>query len=539
MQIRWSDEQEAIFDAGMRVDGHKVGDALAGTGKTTTLCEMIHRIVAALPGRRILVLSYMKRTRVELTQRLAGLPNVVVLSYNQLGFRYLRAWRRSIQFRREKGMECARAAVVASNLVKPGAKVPYEWTRRVRDLAALAKNALPETPDDLAKLARRQGLADRDYPVAWLVDATAKALQFACEDVEHCDYDDQVYLPVAWKLTPPFVFDDVIVDEGQDTSASQLWCATRTLAPGGRMIVVGDEHQACFSFRGADGQSMRRIIDALGARTYPLTVSRRCSRAVVAEAQTIVPAYQAAPDAIDGAVEHMGDGQPVVPPGGGDGERPDAIAIAADTAPSFASRTVVGDAVISRTNAPLVPVAFELIRIGLDACVLGRDPKGLYALIERSGAMTARSLVRWLLDYSDRECAALKEEGLNDAARELHDECHTIVCVARGASTIEDVRDRIGKIFLVADDPAVSLDGKIVCATAHRSKGLEFNNAFLLGFTFREGETEEDNLRYIGITRAKNKVTWIGRPQRETRAEAVEARAFGGGGVLDARGRTA
>ena len=72
------------------------------------------------------------------------------------------------------------------------------------------------------------------------------------------DYDDQLYIPVIFRL-PLQTYDWVLLDEAQDTSPARRVIALRCLNPpsdlstGGRMVAVGDDHQAIY------GASLSRV----------------------------------------------------------------------------------------------------------------------------------------------------------------------------------------------------------------------------------------------------------------------------------------
>jgi superfamily I DNA/RNA helicase len=43
----------------------------------------------------------------------------------------------------------------------------------------------------------------------------------------------------------------------------------------------------------------------------------------------------------------------------------------------------------------------------------------------------------------------------------------------------------------------------------HRAKGLEANRVFVLEFTLKGGNIEEENIQYVAITRAKQHLTMV------------------------------
>lgn len=84
----------------------------------------------------------------------------------------------------------------------------------------------------------------------------------------------------------------------------------------------------------------------------------------------------------------------------------------------------------------------------------------------------------------------------------------TLTAVAEGAASVFEIEKRILDIFQDSDKcpkPAV------VFSSVHRAKGLEFSRVFVLEYTFskkmgmRATESkEEQNIRYVAITRAKH-----------------------------------
>lgn len=144
-------------------------------------------------------------------------------------------------------------------------------------------------------------------------------LEDSNQDLSVIDFDDMLYLALLKRVT----FDKnnfVMLDEGQDTNMVQRellkgmlaaaeylclacgsrnptsrckdeWCDYRDntkQTSGGRLIVVGDPFQSIYGFRGADADAMRLLEETFNCVTLPLSVSYRCSKAVVKEARKIL-----------------------------------------------------------------------------------------------------------------------------------------------------------------------------------------------------------------------------------------------------------
>ena len=131
----------------------------------------------------------------------------------------------------------------------------------------------------------------------------------------------------------------------------------------GKLIVVGDPRQAIYAFRGADSASMASI-KALKKDwiELPLNTTFRCPQSVVARQWDHAPQYVAAPSNPQGCVRTL-------------------------TNEPWRWSDVPSDgpiAVLCRNNAPLISMAFKLIRAGIGVNMLGRDiGRGLSSLCKK------------------------------------------------------------------------------------------------------------------------------------------------------------
>ncbi|KAI3398341.1 hypothetical protein diail_9433 [Diaporthe ilicicola] len=81
-----SPEQQVAIDTLLFTDDNIIIDAIAGSGKTTTICHLAQ----SSPDTNFLVLVYNRRLMIETRERMQslGLSNVTVLNYHALGTRY-------------------------------------------------------------------------------------------------------------------------------------------------------------------------------------------------------------------------------------------------------------------------------------------------------------------------------------------------------------------------------------------------------------------------------------------------------------------
>jgi superfamily I DNA/RNA helicase len=474
----WSPMQQAIFAAIENpAGGNLVIEALAGTGKSTTIEECVKRTTE---GESVLVCAFNASIAAALKPRMP--PDVHVSTIHSFGFRalseaspnrlevnkFLTADMAQQVLGRDYGTREARAAVC--KLVSIAKGQAFTWRRL----------------DPLRTLDRWADAYGIEFPRSWdRMRLCSVALQIlrACQEQpgSQCDFDDMIWLPVVRDLEIPR-FDWVFVDETQDLNPAQLEIVKRA-GEGGRITAVGDRRQAIYGFRGADREAIPRMIKELGATTLPLSVTYRCPKLVVAEANELVPELEAAPSAPEGIVRTCG---------------PDALE--RDAAP--------GDMVLSRINAPLVSLAFRWLAQGRRAAIQGRDiGSGLSAWIKASGVGTGFGSVvrlqRKIQEWRTAEIARLEAAERDTQACEDKAACLEALCSGR-----DDVAAVLARIESLFSDDAGS--GAILLSSTHRAKGLEAPRVWLLRDTYcKRPGPEEENLLYVAITRSKGELVYV------------------------------
>jgi DNA helicase-2/ATP-dependent DNA helicase PcrA len=313
------------------------------------------------------------------------------------------------------------------------------------------------------------------------------------DDETRIDFDDQIFLPVYRNLKVP-AYDYLFVDESQDLNPIQmdLVCSCKA-----RVIAVGDTHQAIYGFRGADTRAMYSFGQMLNAKRLPLSICYRCSKAVVQEAQQIVPTIEWSETASEGKVSTISLGD-------------------------YATRVADGDFVLCRTTKPLVEQCLAMIRQGRKAMVKGKDiGDGLTKLVLRisTNLTILDEFLKELDTWSEEEIVKISRR--KDAEERLivhQDTVDTIRCIAESISKADPkdhrVLDIVNKINSIFDD---TLRGIVYC-TVHKSKGLEADRIFILSpelmphpLAKKPWQLEQEtNLKYVAITRAKNELYWIG-----------------------------
>jgi superfamily I DNA/RNA helicase len=305
----------------------------------------------------------------------------------------------------------------------------------------------------------------------------------------------------------------LLVDEVQDVDRSQLRLALLLAAPANRIFLVGDDDQSIYGWRLAD---VRRVL-ALGAalpglRRVDLEVNHRCPVPVVERAVRLIEhnrerftkVVRARPDA------------------------PGRLILAPDPAdePARTERLLRSwpdddgtRAVLARTNRELRPAVLAALALGepfrAPSVELLVDDPALDGLLSRAAAETDPAgplLVR--LGRLRRAVAGTGTEAERDLASALLAWAPPYPDLAAFTAAIEAMRVRLAG--LRRDDARLSL------ATAHSTKGAEFDHVAVVGMEegrFPSGRAvseadeperaleEERRLGYVAWTRARRTLT--------------------------------
>jgi len=484
----WSQYQLAVFENIASGAGHTVVNAVAGSGKTTTIVEAMKHVPR---GRRTLFVAFNKSIADNLKTKAP--PGVEVSTLHSYGLKTITKClgRHRIDEHRVDGF----ARELYGNL--------WELRRALCKTVSLAKGTLAGDPEQLDELIDAFGIEipkpKEDFKPETVQEKRAEAamenreefikhvleILLRCAQLEDgsIDFDDMVWLPVILDLNQT-KFDRIFVDETQDLNAAQIEMVMRGIRPDGRICAVGDPRQAIYGFRGADSGAVDKIVDRLQATVLPLSVCYRCGSDIISEAQTIVPWIEAAPGSGPGEVTNVFEEDMV-----------------RDVAP--------GDFILSRTNAPLIRFCMLFLQQGRRANIQGRDVgAALKAFVKKSNAPDIPMLRNYVEGWRDAECKRLAEKHRDTSA--VEDRANCVLALSDGAPSVADVIGRIETLFEDKSDQK-----QIILSTTHKAKGLERDRVWLLKWTYmRRPHVEENNLYYVAVTRAKQSLFLVHRDEK-------------------------
>jgi len=465
----WSPYQLAVFENVASGKGHTVVNAVAGSGKTTTIVEALGHIPA---GHKTLFVAFNKAIADELGKRVTA-RGVEVSTLHSYGLKCITAALGRLRIDGHRVDDLCRALVGDEHKI-------FDMRRDLARCVSLAKGALASTEEQIDAIIDGFGIESAQNGARPQFIKNVLALLEKCTGTEdgRIDFDDMIWLPLVLDL-PQRKFDRVFVDETQDLNAAQIELTLRACKKGGRILAVGDPRQAIYRFRGADEQAFENVKTRLEATELPLSVCYRCCKSIILEAQEIVHGIEAAPDANDGEVfsasykEMRKNAQP-------------------------------GDFVLSRTNAPLISLVMGFLSEGRRAAIQGRDVgASLATIVKKSKALDVETLRSYVEDWSAKECDRLAKKRRDTQA--VEDKAGCILAISEGAASVKDVLSRIESLFADTDDSS-----RITLSTTHKAKGMERDRVWMLDATYRKRPgLEEDNLAYVAITRARKTLVLV------------------------------
>lgn len=314
-----------------------------------------------------------------------------------------------------------------------------------------------------------------------------KTLEYAIRLIEKMRIPNhQVeYIDMAW-LGCQFInqpeYDIGFVDECQDLSMLSLKMVTKACR---NIVFCGDPNQAIMQFAGAHAhmfEEIRKISEA----EKPLKQTFRCPPNICHLGNQIRPSAKMRPTKTEnGAI----------------------VEICEDDLIQHLSEKNLGHSIISRTNAPLLGMAFKLLKNNVPAYIQGSDIiRNLESLVKATKATTLKELLARIDNYTE----TIQEQRPNTAIY-AQDRADCIRMVAAECDSVNEVIPTIKRLF---DQPK---NASICLSSVHRSKGLEWPYVYVLhppiphprGMEDAVQAEQEQNLNFVGVTRTSRDLIWV------------------------------
>ncbi len=477
--------------------GNAVVEAVAGSGKTTTIVEAIKN----LPGRskrKIVFVAFNKHIAEELRRRLP--TTVQSTTMHAMGLSWIRracnGAKPEIDLYGKAVRRGLRDLILADSepdfkdrleLDKSLAQSFSQYCRTLSDLVRLCKLSLAVTKESISQVSSKHGFNELKEKEFLLIEKyLANVIRHP--DLNNITFEDMIFYPAVGVVNVT-KFDLIFIDECQDLNKAQQTCVSKMLDDGGRFIAVGDPYQAIYGFAGADNLSFEEFRNKPKTIHLPLSECFRCAKDIVRFAKEIVPNIEYRGTSQDGQVRYG------------------------------SYKEIRGDDfVLCRLNSLLVSLCLDLIRHGNNAKILGSGiGEELINLVESQEATDIEQLILKLNCEQERLKVALLKSGLEEADignnnryTELAEQVITINVISEYCKGIDELIARIKSIF----DPSKS---GITLASVHKAKGLEARRVFILGdalmplkkATLDWQVRQELNLIYVAYTRAQEELIFI------------------------------
>lgn len=498
--------QKAIFEWVLEGKGNAIINAVAGSGKTTTIVEASKLIKSDAILFAAFNLHIVKTLRSKLatgticrTMHSIGfecvrnrLGNSLQKPSNVKYIAYCRTVAKSIHEQLETIYDNKLKAFDAGNDIDLPDEPPTfdEIKNQLQTLTDFCRTTLtdPESLEELEILVDHYSI-DCPVPLEKIKDYVKYILDMGEADAiesKTIDYTDMLWLPYIWNLKPP-KFKWILVDEAQDLNASQLHLINKMVGDDTRLLFVGDPMQAIYGFSGADSNSYSRIKDQTNATEFPLSICYRCPSKVVSLAKTIVGQIEPRPGCIEGEITAI---------------KEDAIL----------SHVKDQDLILCRSTAPLVKLCFKLLANKKHARIRGKDiGKALIKIvedIESKEGFKFSEFIRLLREFAGDRIQKLSQK--QDNEQQIEDFADQIASISAcfvsfNCKSIAEFKAELQSLF--SDDSTA-----ITLSTIHKTKGLEENRVFILHYekmplVWKKQKEwqfiQEINLKYVAITRAK------------------------------------
>jgi len=510
--------QAAIWEHFNNSDDHILVEALAGSGKSTTIRWLAH-LASQRKKPNAVFLAFNKKIADDLRDRLPS--NFQARTLNSLGYEIVRKHLGGkVQVRMDKLWNILTSYFPIDSADAEANKANRNLVFAAKKIVGLLKGTMLEpTEENIIKIIGYYNV-DADSDMIPHLAGALPGIMNDCESIavseKKIDFDDQIWLVNHLNL-PTMKYDLVFVDESQDLNKAQIQMIMKLISDGGRVVAVGDKAQSIYGFRGADCEAIPNLVAALEAtsrrvQALPLNVCYRCPTSAIKLAQKYVPHIEARENAPDGEVYE---------------DQTERVIESLTMDDEQANNPVdIKTMALCRINALLVAPVYSLIRRGIKAIIYGRDiGEGLINMIKKINPKDNEDMAILsfhLEDYASNEIKKLTAAGRSTAS--LEDKVETIFAFMDGVYNVTDLIANIDKVF--SDDRRGT---GVVFSTVHRAKGLEADKVILIQpklfdyFGKQEWEVvQERNITYVALTRTKHTLIYAVGEMKSKRPERGE-----------------
>ena len=294
-------------------DGPCLVLAGAGSGKTRVITHKIaHLIERGLEPKRIAAITFTNKAAAEMRERAKGLigraaKDVLVCTFHALGVRMVREDGKVLGLKPQFSIldqddVTSILKDAAGGTTDAATARQWQWTISLwKNMGLNAAQALAQAKDD------------HERSIALIMQRYEERLA-AYQSV---DFDDLISLPLKLLRDHPEVrakwqaaLGHVLVDEYQDTNATQYDLLKLLVGERGRFTAVGDDDQSIYGWRGATLDNLKKLpIDFPQLKVVKLEQNYRSTSAILRAANNVIgPNPKLFPKTL---FSELGEGEPV------------------------------------------------------------------------------------------------------------------------------------------------------------------------------------------------------------------------------------
>lgn len=525
----------------------------AGSGKTRVLTRRIAYRVATgdADARHTLAVTFTKKAASELKQRLQALEmrdQIEAHTFHAAALRILQRYWESKGMAPYELLE-SKFKIVTESIARIGARAKTHngakrWSQSESYLESeVSRKSLVSSVSAEIEWAKARGLTPSDYSdTAVALDRNIPLTPSEMAEVflkyeeiksklRKLDYDDLITRATQVLLTDPafqaterYRMRHLYIDEFQDINAVQMKLVNALLGDRTDLCVVGDPHQAIYSWNGADPTLITSLPTHYeSAKTVVLAHNYRSTPQILSLAHSVLKKQNAVSHYEKGLLPNLPDGPiPVIRAFNDDKAEAQSVARLAKQAhqPGTSWREI---AVLARTNAQLIPIQRTFKEMGVPSFLTSETGylaqsevrAILVSLEQESTSLTGSSLYAWIEGTVER---TLHNHSSTGPAFENLNLFLELSREHLSSSPKSDSRSLALWLRSEARNAAnESVTDAVNLTTFHRAKGLEWRTVFVIGMEdglvpiakaeTREALLEEQRLLYVAITRAKRQIT--------------------------------
>lgn len=483
-----SKRQQKIFYTWNHTDSNILINAVAGSGKTTTLLQLLEYC-----QYKTLFLAFNKSIQEEIQQKIdnRNLKQGKALTMHSLGLSAIRSSYKKVHINNGKNFEIIKK--LQDNNKSIFRKMSWEnklkFSYNIMDMNNISRLFLT---NDIKEISKHFNTMDKilyvipELPILW--DEFIKIRETYYQDNNIVvDFTDMIYLPVYKNLRIPIDPTYLMVDEAQDLNLCQHRLIENLINQGTvkKWIAVGDRNQAIYGFSGAFSSSFDVFKNKGNVVELPLDICYRCSTKIIDKANEVYDVMEYS-NSNPGIVQLC--------------ESPEDIKD--------------NSMVICRNSKPLIDLYFELLGYGKECYIKGED--------------ILNSMIRFLKPYNKYTVSSARTEMIYKMEELGEDKSERVkIDMYYFKENFENFK-KISEHLSEPNDRVEYLSGKLktlfvnkknatMLCTIHKSKGLEADVVYILNENLipskfaksKEQLVQEQNLKYVARTRAKNELYFL------------------------------